>query len=285
MEGNYYPNGYVITKESKRELLNIVSKEFQVDAAIRPVVDAINNTNLFLTNSSCEGQNGDPSSPHLPDPYVGIGVLYNELNWLERFAYEIKEAFLDEVDCSFNYDTRLGPVETGDELAPVFRPFLRLNIYERGMFPKVIQFIEEFARQLPDTQPFSHEHYVKVESSLSEKVEEKIVALSALHDEDDFDECFAALLTLLRPYAGKVEDNGVIHIQFYCRNRKLEDLFRLLTFKAQAETLHAYATIRMDQDGSFFNEIDLHLSDLFAFPVITEILKEFLASPDGELMK
>jgi hypothetical protein len=171
-------------------------------------------------------------------------------------------------------------------LTIVFRPYLSLVIYKRAVFPQIIEFINRFAKEMPDTASFSHLQFAITESNLTTKVVEKVNSISALHDDDDSDEAFDDLLTLLSQprYGGTVEDNGVVFISFKIQDRKLEDLFRLITAKANGDSLHAYAQVLMHPNGTFYNEIKLYLSDLFAFPVIAATLKEFLSSPDGVLI-
>ncbi|MDQ0913828.1 hypothetical protein [Paenibacillus sp. V4I5] len=282
---NYFPlKSIVVTNQDKLEFLQGI--DFPIDPAILPVVEAINKTSIFLTDSSCEGQNGNPYSKHFKYAYVGIGVLYNQISWLEKFAHQIKSTLGEAVDCSLNFSTVSYSVDDDhpNVEVPVFRTFLRVDIYERETFSQVIHFIQKFSEDMPDIKQFIDDSiFQNAEYRVSATVQQNVDGLIAAHIKEDLDDTqLEKCKEEIRALGGEIDDDSIVKISFSDKNRQVEELFRLLTATMKGN-MKGFCQINLDDDKNFFNNIRIDLFDDFLLPVISAILQRFFNSPDGKI--
>jgi len=283
---NYFPNnGIVETYQSKLDALQKLRTEVKIDGGILDLVNGVNEIPLFLSSSSCEGQNGNSNSSHWKYSYIGIGVLYNQIPIIEELASRLKLAFEDKVVCKLKYEVTAAFDDTNsDEELYVFRTFLIVEIPNQSMLPEVKMFIHLFSKTIPRLEDVL-EKYEVIENDELKKCRTVMQLIKQIEPyADDMDDV-SRIYTLLQqsPFLN-VDIHSSLVIKFETpMNYLVGDLFRLLTASTKGE-ITAFCTLKIDASNQLTRYLLIHLYNPDHYQLVGSILKLFIDSENGRIL-
>jgi len=149
MNDNYFPKDQIVlTDREKQNFLETLPSVVSIDKGIKKAVTIVNAMPMFLTQSSCEGQNiNEPNSTHMPVPYLSIGVLYNQfslLNDLADYLWTELKAKIHSISLDYEVQAMNQHSET-KQVVPNFQCFLSIFMKSKRGIPLLERALENYA--------------------------------------------------------------------------------------------------------------------------------------------
>lgn len=290
---NQFPqNNIVATLFDKREIVRKIGNEIVVDEGIMDIVEEVNKTPLLLTESSCQGSDGNPNSTHFDTAYITIGVLYNQNILLEEIAKILKRRFRDSISCSFN-----SQVNYVLDDQPIYRFFIRINILNKDIFGELKCIIEQFGNEkMPAIEIIEKEDEALIQTEVEiSKTWGAFLNQIQFKDTKSIEDEKSKISVILnspqkfRNVSLKNEParNGfpeAVNVSFeYNTTLNIEHLFRPLTSTFGTD-IKCFCRVEMDKHRNFSRVVDIYLFNIERIQILRILLMKWSETQNGILI-